>query len=169
MTAVTRYLSEDADDDGAAPDIDDRDVTALIPAAVDEVLATAENWLAWDGRPVRADGNAWTPHKCLRRVTDHLLDHLAEIECRLAGQPTVPDRWHGRRLTLDADFARFTEADLDEATSRLTRLAASYRARLATLDPATLDAPGDGGAWTIRQIVHHVSNVTYYARCLDPT
>jgi hypothetical protein len=164
---VTRYLSDDAADDDSVPDTDDRDVTGLIPAAVDEVLSTAEAWLAWDGRPVHADGNAWTPHKCLRRVTDHLLDHLAELECRLAGQPTVPDRWHGRRLTLDADFARFTEADLDEATSRLTRLAAAYRARLSTLDPATLDARGADGAWSIRQIVHHVSNVTYYAHCLD--
>jgi hypothetical protein len=165
VTAVTRYLNEEADD-GAAPVVDGRDVTALIPEAVDEVLAAAEAWLAWDGRAVCSDGNAWTPHKCLRRVTDHLLDHLAEIECRLAGQPTVPDRWHGRRLTLDADWARFTEADLDEATSRLTRLAATYRARLSTLDPDTLDAAGDG--WTIRQIVHHVSNVTWYAHRLDP-
>ena len=165
MTAVTRYLNEEADD-GAAPDTDGRDVSALIPDAVDEVLAAAEAWLGWDGRPVHSDGNTWTPHKCLRRVTDHLLDHLAEIECRLAGQPTVPDRWHGRRLTVDADWARFTEADLDEATSRLTRLAATYRARLGTLDPDTLDAAGDG--WTIRQIVHHVSNVTWYAHRLDP-
>jgi hypothetical protein len=167
VSAVTRYLNEEPDGDDGAPDTDDRDVTALIPAAVDEVLAAAESWLGWDGRPVYSDGNAWTPHKCLRRVTDHLLDHLAELECRLAGQPTVPDRWHGRRLTLDSDWARFTEADLDEATSRLTRLAACYRIRLGTLDPAALDAPGDGGAWTVRQIVHHVSNVVYYAHQLD--
>jgi hypothetical protein len=163
---VTRYLTEDPDD-GAVPDTDGRDVTALIPDAVEEVLAGAESWLGWDGRPVYADGNTWTPHKCLRRVTDHLIDHLAELECRLAGQPTLPDRWHGRRLTLDSDWARFTEADLDEATSRLRRLAAAYRARLAGLDPQLLDAPGPAGAWTPRQVVHHVSNVTYYARQLE--
>jgi hypothetical protein len=109
------------------------------------------------------DGNAWTPHKALRRVTDHLLDHLAEVECRLAGLATVPDEWHGRSVTTDADFARFTEVDLDEATSRLTRLAACYRARLRDVDAVTLDAAGDG-AWSLRQVVEHVAGVTYYAK-----
>lgn len=160
---MTRYLSDEPDD-GHVPDTDDRDVTELIPAAVEEVLATAETWLAWDGRPAYAEGNAWTPHKALRRVTDHLIDHLTEIECRLAGVPTLPDRWHGRKLTLDSDAARFTEADLDEATSRLSRLALCYRSRLAGLGDDVLDAPSD--AWTLRQVVHHVANVTYYARML---
>lgn len=160
---MTRYLLDEPTDDGV-PGTDARDVTELIPAAVDEVLATAETWLAWDGRPRYADGNAWTPHKAMRRVTDHLIDHLAEIECRLAGVPTLPDRWHGRKLTLDSDAARFTEADLDEATSRLHRLAACYRARLAGLGDDVLDAPSD--AWTLRQVVHHVANVTYYAQTL---
>jgi hypothetical protein len=75
----------------------------------------------------------------------------------------VPDRWHGRAVTTDTDFARFTEVDLDEATSRLTRLAACYRARLTGLDEAALD--GDG-AWTLREILEHVSEVTYYARMM---
>src|SRR2546430_7911722 len=123
------------------------DVVALIPAAVDEVLAAAQGWLGWDGRPVYRDGNAWTPHKAVRRVADHLLDHLAEVECRLAGLAPVPDRWHGRTVTTDADFARFTEVDLDEATSRLTRLAARYRARDGGLDggPAHPGAAGGRG------------------------
>jgi hypothetical protein len=148
------------------PATDGRDPAALVTTAVQAVLATAKTWLGWDGQPAYRDGNAWTPHKALRRVADHLLDHLAEIECRLAGHPTIPDRWHGRMVTTDADFARFTEIDLDEATSRLTRLAACYAARLAGLGPAELDtrspAGGEGG-WTLRQVVHHVANVTYYA------
>jgi len=139
--------------------------TDLVPDAVGEVLSIAQTWLAWDGRPVRRDGNAWTPHKALRRVADHLVDHLAEIDCRLAGLPTLPDRWHGRTVTTDADFARFTETDLDEATSRLTRLAACYRARLVVLPPDTLDdTPGEG--WTVREIVTHVAEVTYYAKAM---
>jgi hypothetical protein len=160
---MVRHLTIDAYDYDAPPDDDDRDPATLVEAAVTDVLARAERWLGWDGRPVFADGNAWTPHKVLRRVADHLLDHLAELECRLAGQRTIPDRWHGRMATTDADFARFTEIDLDEATSRLTRFAACYRARLSTVDAETLDAaPGDGG-WTLRQMVHHVSHVTAYA------
>ena len=154
------------DDYTKRPDTDERDVAALIPASVAEVLEMAETWLGWDGRPVCRNGNAWTPHKALRRVGDHLLDHLAEIECRLAGVATQPDQWHGRMITTDADFARFTEADLDEATSRLTRFAACYRARLGGLDAETLDVRPDDATWTIREVAHHVSHVTAYARMM---
>jgi hypothetical protein len=143
------------------PEVDDRNPAKLVPEAVEEVLDLARTWLAWDGRPITGDGNVWTPHKALRRITDHLIDHLGEIECRLAGVASLPDRWHGRTVTVDSDWARFTEADLDEATSRLGRLAAYYANRIGGLDGATLDAPRDG--WTLRQVVHHVSNITYYA------
>jgi hypothetical protein len=163
---MIRYLATDTNNDAdrEQPQTDDRDVTELIPAAVDQVLESAEAWLGWDGRPVLSDGNAWTPHKALRRVTDHLIDHLAEIECRLAGMATLPDQWHGRKLTTHADFACFTEADLDEATSRLRRIAACYQSRLAGLSEAELDRGSEG--WTIRQVVHHVANITYYAERL---
>ena len=164
---MSRYLTVDEPGNPPShPRTDDRDPATLIPAAVAEILDTAETWLGWDGRPAFRDGNAWTPHKALRRVTDHLVDHLAELECRLAGLPTAPDRWHGRRVTLETDFARFTELDLDEATSRLTRLAACYRARLGGLEAPVLDAPAADGGWTLREVVHHVSNVTYYARAM---
>ena len=83
------------------------------------------------------------------------------------GWTRYPDTWHGRAVTTDADFARFTEVDLDEATSRLTRLGACYRARLRDLDPATLDAVPADGAWTLRQVVEHVTEVTYYARAMS--
>jgi hypothetical protein len=161
---VTHLTALEQDD--TRPDIDDRDVATVIPAAITEVLEIAGTWLGWDGRPVFRDGNAWTPHKALRRVADHLLDHLAEIECRLAGEPTLPDQWHGRMVTTDSDFARFTEVDLDEATSRLARLAACYQARLGGLAPQALDARPDEATWTIREVVHHVSNVTYYANTI---
>jgi hypothetical protein len=164
---VRRLTLDEYDDDYASrPDVDERDVTEVIPAAVAVVLDAAEAWLGWDGRPVYREGNAWTPLKALRRVSDHLLDHLTEIECRLAGLPTLPDQWHGRMITLDADFGRFTEADLDEATSRLRRLAACYQARLGGLDAGVLDGRPDEDTWTIREVVHHVSNVTAYARML---
>jgi hypothetical protein len=153
-------------DYAARPEVDDRDLASIVPAAVAEVLDVAETWLGWNGDAVHAEGNAWTPHKALRRVADHLLDHLAEIEGRLADQPTQPDEWHGRMVTTDADFARFTEVDLDEATSRLTRLAACYRARLGGLDRAALDARPDEHTWTIREVVHHVSHVTAYAHMM---
>jgi hypothetical protein len=162
---MVRHLTREqfSADYAAPPDTDDRDLAPLIPASVAEVLAVAETWLGWDGNPVYRNGNAWTPLKALRRVTDHLIDHLTEIECRVAGLPTLPDHWHGRMVTLDADFAHFTEIDLDEATSRLSRLGACYRARIGQLDAEVLDARPTDGIWTIREIVHHVSGVTMYA------
>jgi hypothetical protein len=163
---MTRYLAP-AGEESDRPATDGRDPALVVPAAVDEVLTAAEAWLGWDGRPVLRDGNAWTPHKVLRRVADHLVDHLAEVQCRLAGLPTLPDRWHGRMVTTEADFARFTEIDLDKATSRLTRLAACYHARLLGMPGAALDAAPAADAWTIREIVHHVAGVTSYARMLD--
>jgi hypothetical protein len=66
-------------------------------------------------------------------------------------------------VTTSADFAWFTEVDLDEATSRLTRLAACYRSRLGALEPGILDARPDDVTWTIREVAHHVSDVTAYA------
>jgi hypothetical protein len=42
-----------------------------------------------------------------------------------------------------------------------------YRARLSTVDDATLDSVPDGGGWTLRQVVHHVSHVTAYADMLS--
>jgi hypothetical protein len=161
-TTDTAEATTETDD---TPAVDDRDPSTLIPAAVDEILELAMTWLAWDGTPVLGDGNAWTPLKALRRITDHLLDHLAEIEATLAGQPTVPDSWLGRAVTLESDWARFTEADLNEASNRLSRYAELYRVRLAGLTAAELDRPRPS-AWTVRQIAHHVAGVTYYAHQL---
>jgi hypothetical protein len=137
----------------------------LVVAAADACLDLAATWLAWDGRPVARFGeepNVWTPHKALRRIADHLTDHLHEAEALLAGAEPLPDEWHGRLVTLDADWARFTELELDEARSRLTRLARCYLLRYEVAGPGEWDAPRDP-AWTLREIAEHVSGVTYYA------
>jgi hypothetical protein len=160
---MVRHLTIEQFDYATPPAVDDRDPAEVVAAAVDRVLELAEGYLGWDGRPRYRGGNAWTPHKALRRVADHLLDHLTEIECRLAGVPSPPDRWHGRMVTLESDWAHFTEVDLDEATSRLRRLALCYRARLDGLPAAVLDGSPADGTWTIREVAFHVAGVTYYA------
>jgi hypothetical protein len=147
------------DDDAENPGL-------LVVDSVEQCLGLARTWHAWDGHPIAAtsDGlpNTWTPHKALRRIADHLLDHLHEVEALLAGAEPMPDEWHGRRVTLDADWARITEPDFDEACSRLRRLARCYLLRYGTAGPASWDAPR-GEAWTLRQIAGHVAGVTYYA------
>jgi hypothetical protein len=145
------------------------DPAELMLGAVDTCLGLAATWYAWDGRPRVSEptddtpgGTVFTPHKAIRRIADHLVDHLAELEALLAGAEPIPDTWHGRTVTLAADWAPFTEADLNEARNRLGRLGQLYALRLRSLDDETLDAPR-GQAWTIRQIVEHVARVTWYA------
>lgn len=131
-------------------------------AAVDRVLELAATWLAWDGAPRLADDGArlYTPAKAIRRTADHLIDHLAEVEALLAGQPTEPDQWHASTVTLASDWAHFTEADLNEAGQRLRRLARTWQLRLGRLDPAEWDRARDPN-WSIRQISEHASNSWY--------
>jgi hypothetical protein len=161
VAAASAYLSE-AD----GPDDDSGNPGQLVVNAVGACLALAATWHAWDGRPVAGtvDGkpNTWTPQKALRRITDHLIDHLHQVEALLAGAEPVPDTWHGRFVTLDADWGRFTEADFDEACSRLRRLARCYVLRYAAAGASAWDEPRDG-EWTLREIAEHVSGVRYYA------
>jgi len=158
-----------------APATDARHPAAVVVAMVEHVLGLAATWTRWDGTPavVPVEGEpprTYTPHKAVRRVADHLLDHLAEVEARIAEQPTEPDRWHGSMVTTPADLAPFTADDLDEARSRLTRLAQIYTVRLTALTPDQLDKR-DGDAWTPREIAIHLEGSLYYADAigfLDP-
>lgn len=138
------------------------ELTELVAAGVERTLALARTWLRWDGRPyVGADPERiYTPNKALRRYTDHLLDHLAHIEALAAGVVTVPDGWRASTVTLESDWARFTEGDLNEARQRLVRLATLYRIRLTALGPEAWDEPR-GAHWTIREIVEHVAGSSY--------
>jgi hypothetical protein len=151
-----------------APAVDDRHPADVVSGMVEHVLELAATWPGWDGRPaeVAADDGSpartYTPHKAVRRVVDHLIDHLAEMEARLAGRPTEPDRWHASAITTTADLAPFSADDLDEARSRLRRLALIWDTRLRSLSDEQLDtAPVD--AWTLRQVAFHLAESGYYA------
>ncbi|MEV2268808.1 hypothetical protein [Nonomuraea africana] len=144
------------------PITDDRPPALVVTAMVDHVLGLAATWTAWDGRPSQADQRIYTPHKAIRRVADHLIDHLAEMEARLAGHETIADRWHASAITTPADLAPFTEQDLEEAASRLLRLAQLWSDRLNALTPDQLDhSPGEG--WSFRQLAFHLAGSVYYA------
>jgi hypothetical protein len=118
--------------------------------------------LNWDGTLAHVDDRVYTPHKAIRRVADHLIDHLAEMEARLAGEEPQPDHWHASMVTTEADLAPFTQADLDEARSRLGRLARIWANRLDALTAEQLDhSPGEG--WTFRELALHLKGSTYYA------
>ena len=149
------------------PVVDARSPADLVIGMVDRVLKTAQTWPLWDGRPIEAPvdcgpSRSYTPHKAMRRVTDHLIDHLAELEARLAGRPTEPDRWHASMITTPADLTAFTPDDLDEARSRLRRLALIWDVRLRSLSDQQLDE-SVGDAWTLRQVAFHVAESDYYS------
>jgi hypothetical protein len=149
------------------PEVDDRHPAAVVTGMVDHVLRMAATWPQWDGRPIEipVDGEpprTYTPHKAIRRVADHLVDHLAELEARLAGRPTEPDHWHASAITTPADLAAFTSDDLDEARSRLRRLALIWDVRLRSLSGRQLDER-PGSAWTLRQLAFHVAESAFYA------
>ncbi|GAA5180918.1 hypothetical protein GCM10023322_14320 [Rugosimonospora acidiphila] len=134
----------------------------LVTGLVEQVLTRAGTWTAWDGRPRPAGDRVYTPHKAIRRVADHLVDHLAEIEARLAGQAPPPDHWHASMVTTPADLAPFTAHDLDEARSRLSRLALIWARRLDDLTAEQLDrSPGPG--WSFRQLAFHLAGSVFYA------
>jgi hypothetical protein len=134
----------------------------MIERAVADALRVAGGWTKWDGVPVPAGGRVYTPHKAIRRIGDHLIDHLAEVEAVLAGVETQPDAWHGSLVTLESDWARFTEVDRDEAHQRLPRLARTFSLRLAAAGADEWDRARRDG-WSLREIADHLTGVLWYA------
>jgi hypothetical protein len=144
------------------PAIDHRDPADAVTQMVAHVLGLARTWVAWDGRPRPIDDRVYTPHKAIRRVADHLIDHLAQLEAHVAGIEPLPDRWHGSAITTPSDLAPFGAEDLDEARSRLERLVQLWRIRLAAIPPDELDR-AEGEAYTPREMAFCVAGSTYYA------
>ena len=147
------------------PEVDDGAPAAAVAQMLADVLRLAETWVAWDGRPLPAEDRVYTPHKAIRRVADHMIDHLAQLEAHVEGAEPLPDRWHGSFMTTPADLAPFTPEDLDEARSRLERLAQLWRLGLAAIPREELDR-ADGDAYTPREMAFCVVGSTYYANAV---
>lgn len=147
------------------PAIDDRDPADAVSEMVERVLKLAETWTDWDGEPRPADDRLYTPHKAIRRVADHMIDHLAQLEAHRSGTPSLPDRWHGSSVTTPADLAPFGPDDLDEARSRLERLVQIWRIRLHAIPRDELDR-AEGDTYTPREMAFCAAGSTYYAEAI---
>lgn len=147
------------------PIVDARPPAKAIDDMVEHVMALAETWTAWDGRPRQSDNRVYTPHKAIRRVADHMIDHLAQLEAHLAGVPSLQDPWHGSASTTAADMAPFEQADLDEAKSRLKRLAAMWRISLAAVSEQDLDR-AESDAYTPREMAFCAVGSIFYAEAV---
>lgn len=115
----------------------------------------------------------YTPRKTLRRVLDHALDHLNQIDQWLAWQrhgvvPTPTDGWVPSTVTLPDDRLPLTQPDLDAWLWRVDQAARLVQQRAATLTEAELDwQPPDGG-WPLRRVLHHLARWHWlYAGSLD--
>ena len=115
----------------------------------------------------------YTPRKALRRVLDHALDHLNQIEQWLAwrSRGTVPiptDGWVPSTVTLPDDRLPLAPADLDAWLWRIDQAARLVVRRAEELSEAELDwLPPDGG-WPLRRVLHHLAcSERLYAAALD--
>lgn len=115
----------------------------------------------------------YTPRKVLRRVLDHALDHLNQIDQWLSWQhhgvtPIPTDGWASSIITLPEDRHSLSAADLDAWLWRIDQAARLLVQRAASLSDAELDwQPPDGG-WPLRRVLHHVArSELLYAASLD--
>jgi hypothetical protein len=126
--------------------------------------------------PAPAPGGAcytYTPRKVLRRVLDHALDHLNQIDqwraWRRAGVvPTPTDGWASSTVTLPEDRLPLADTDLAAWLWRIDQAIRLLGQRADELSDDELDwAPPDGG-WPLRRVVHHVARCEHlYASALD--
>lgn len=132
-----------------------------------------------DGQPAPLTAPAgvgrytYTPRKVLRRVLDHALDHLNQIDqWRLWRRdgivPTPTDGWVPSTVTLPDDRLLLAAADLDAWLWRIDQAARLLAERAAGLTPEELDwLPPDGG-WPLRRVLHHVArSELLYSASLD--
>lgn len=119
------------------------------------------------------DRYSYTPRKPLRRVLDHALDHLNQIDQwqrwrRHGLVPTPTDGWVPSTVTLPEDRLPLTPADLDAWLWRIDQAIRLLAQRAAGLAEEELDwQPPDGG-WPLRRVLHHVArSENLYAASLD--
>lgn len=120
-----------------------------------------------------APGYTYTPRKILRRVLDHALDHLNQIDQWLDWQrngtaPTPTDGWVGSTVTLGEDRAPLSAAELDAWLWRIDLAVGMVAQRAGRLTTDQLDwLPPDGG-WSLRRTLHHLAATElFYSVWLD--
>lgn len=123
--------------------------------------------------PARVGRYTYTPRKILRRVLDHGLDHLNQIDQWLAWRghgvvPTATDGWVPSTVTLPDDRLPLAQADLDAWLWRIDQTVRLVVQRAAALSEAELDWLPPDGHWPLRRVLHHLArSEQLYAAALD--
>jgi hypothetical protein len=117
----------------------------------------------------------YTPRTILRRVLDHALDHLNQIEQWLAWRehgvaPTSTDGWASSAQTLEEDRAPLSRAELNAWLWRIDVTVGLLAQRALTLTADQLEWRPPAGGWTLKQVLRHVASAErYYVVWLDDT
>ena len=124
--------------------------------------------------PPGARRYTYTPRKVLRRVLDHSLDHLNQIDQWLTWRrhgvvPTPTDGWVPSTVTLPDDRLPLAPADLDAWLWRIDQAARLLAQRAGGLTGEELDwLPPGGAGWPLRRVLHHVArSELLYSASLD--
>lgn len=122
---------------------------------------------------VADEAHSYTPRKILRRVLDHLLDHLNQIEqwrrWQEQGRVPVPtDGWASSGETFAEDLHPLSAAELAAWLWRIDLTVELVAQQAEDLSETQLDwTPPDGG-WTLRRMLRHLALAElYYAAWLD--
>lgn len=113
------------------------------------------------------------PRTMLRRVLDHALDHLNQLEQWVRWQdsgcvPTSTDGWASSADRLDEDSLPLSRLDLAAWLWRIDIAWQMLAERADQLSAAQLDWMPPDDNWNLRRVLHHVSQGFYVAWLDDP-
>jgi uncharacterized damage-inducible protein DinB len=113
-----------------------------------------------------------TPRKILRRVLDHTLDHMNQIDQWIGWQadgvaPRPTDGWAPSGVTFDEDLVPLTETELSAWLWRIDRAIDLLIHRAENLSEGQLNWQPPDGSWTLHRVLHHVARWYGYAVWLD--
>jgi DinB superfamily len=109
-----------------------------------------------------------TPRKILRRIHDHALDHLNQIEQWVQWQargiaPMPADGWAGSAVTMPEDHMTIGREEIAAWLWRINLVAQWVVARASQLTDDQLDwQPPQADAWTLRTVIHHLAKAELF-------
>lgn len=122
---------------------------------------------------VADETHSYTPRTILRRILDHALDHLNQVDQWLIWQqqgtvPTPTDGWASSEDTMPEDFQPLSSKELQSWLWRIDLSVAMVASRAGQLSAQQLDWRPSDKSWSLRQMLYHLAlTEIYYSVWLD--